>query len=190
MTGIGLRAATIEDALALAELQDEANAGHLRARVWSRPGTDWREVGAEEIADEASEMSWRRTVVALLDSEIVGMLNYADNETVPNVTDVVGAPFVSLRRKIGPGVYLRAMAVRPRCRGHGVGSSLLDVAADAARRSGAEAIGVIVHETNERLAAHYRARGFREVARERVLRHHVYPVGSDLVALRLGLKGE
>ena len=188
MSEVGYRPAVRDDALALAEFQDEANEGHLRATTWNRLGEDWREVGAATIAGEVSEMSWRRTIVAYDADTVVGMLNYADNDEITQSPDPVAAPFVRLRQSLGSGLYLRAMAVRASHRGKGIAATLLDVAAAAAWENGSAMIGVIVHETNERLAAHYRSRGFVEVERARVLRHHSYPVGSDLVALRLDLK--
>ena len=182
-----VRAARASDAAALAELQDEANGGHLRALAWNRPGRDWRRVGTAVIEDDTSEMSWQRSIVACDGERVVGMLNYADNTSIPPVSDPIGAPFVSLRHQLGPCLYLRAMAVLPSERGRGVGTMLLDIATGAARENGSRTMGVIVHEQTDGLLAHYRSRGFREIATERVVRHHSYPSGSKLLALRLEL---
>ena len=183
-----VRRAEPRDAVAVAELQDLANAGQLSATLWRVGGRDWREVGAEQITGGTTEMALALTIVAEVSGAIAGMLNFAANETPPLADDPVGRPFAALRRALGPGLYLRAMAVRPEHRGRGIARELLDVAARAARTVEAPTMGVIVHESNARLVAHYAARGFREIAREPVVAHHAYPVGSALIGLRATLR--
>ena len=148
---------------------------------------DWRDIGADEIRSEGSEMHWSRTVVADLSGAVVGMLNYADNLDPPDACDPVGLPFSLLRRTIGPGLYLRALAVHEDRRGLGIGRRLLDLARSAANANASPSIGVIVHSSKGRLIEHYRSRGFMEIASEPVRSHHAYPTNSPLVALRLPL---
>ena len=178
-----VRRAIAEDAHALAMLQDQANAGQLR-RTWGADGGRWDEAGAAELIDGATEMRLANTLVAVLDDSVVGMLNYAWNDAPPRPTGPVEAPFVALRRALGPCLYLRAMAVDPDHGSRGIATLLLDIAETAADTLGARALGVIVHEGNERLIAHYERRGFTEVAREQVRDHVTYSVGSELIALR------
>ena len=184
---VSVRRADLDDAHALARLQDMANDGHLAAVRWQRGGSSWLDVGAQEIASDENELGFSSTVVAEVNSSVVGMLNYATNDDVRSSGRPVDRPFFNLRRAIGPGLYLRSMAVEPAFGGRGVASLLLDTATRAARVMKAEAVGVIVHERNERLIAHYISRGYVSVAEEQVVRHHSYPTGTKLVALRLPL---
>ena len=181
------RQAAEGDGHAIAELQDAANEGQLSRGAWNVPGRDWRAVGAEQIEAGLTEMALGGTIVALVGGTVAGMLNFAANDHPPAIEDPVERPFSALRRALGPCLYLRAMAVRPEHRGLGIASQLLDLAASAARNAGAPGVGVIVHETNDRLLEHYRRRGYVEVAREPVLEHVAYAPGSALVALRLTL---
>ena len=184
--GPSIRRAQVEDAGALAILQNSANAGQM-AVVWGEGGRDWRATGEREIARGGTEMSVANTLVATFGDDVVGFVNFALNDDPPPSADSLGAPFAALRSAFGPCLYLRAMAVDEAHGGQGVAKRLLDVSESAAETFGARALGVIVHESNDRLIAHYERRGFREIARDTVREHVTYPVGSALVALRKSL---
>ena len=182
-----VRRATVADAEAVAVLQDQANGGHLAARDWAEPGRDWRHVGAEAVASNATEMGVASTIVAERGGAVVGMLNYANADATSKLDgaeDEVARPFLILREKLAPCLYLRAMAVLEGERGGGVGKRLLDVALAAARAE-RRAVGAIVHEANAALIGHYERRGFARVATEPVRAHHAYAAGSLLIGLRL-----
>ena len=57
------------------------------------------------------------------------------------------------------------MAIRPEYRGQGIGSQLLDVIADYARRSGYAALSLSVDPRNEVAAQLYQRRGYQRVDR-------------------------
>lgn len=59
------------------------------------------------------------------------------------------------------------IAVRPDCRGRGVGASLLDATLDAARQRGTAAMFLEVREGNLAAQSLYASRGFRQVGRRR-----------------------
>ena len=180
-----VRRAAIEDAETIAVLQDIANDGHLSTRDWAAPDREWHDVGADVIASGMTEMGIGNTIVAERDGVVIAMLNYATDAAADAPVDDVSRPFVQLRQRLAPCLYLRAMAVLPAARGTGVAKRLLDVALAAARIGETRAVGVIVHDGNERLLAHYKQRGFEVVATERVVSHASYPAGSSLYALRL-----
>ena len=182
---IHVRRAVEDDAEAIAVLQDMANEGHLSAYDWSWTGRDWRRVGAELIASDRTEMGVSRTIVAERGGAVVGMLNYALNAATNAPDDVMSRPFLRLRERLAPCLYLRALAVLETERGSGVGRRLLDVGLVAARAVSGGTVGVIVHEGNRALIGHYERRGFRRIASEPVFAHHAYPRGSRLLALRL-----
>ena len=185
-----VRRATANDAEAIAVLQDLANEGHLSAYDWAWEGRDWRRVGAERIAANDTEMGLAWTIVAERGGAVVGMLNYAEDAATNAPDDVMSRPFIALRERLSPCLYLRAMAVLEGERGGGVGRRLLDVALAAARADAGRAVGVIVHEHNASLIGHYERRGFGRVATEPVVAHHAYPKGSLLIGLRLEGAGE
>ena len=184
-----VRRAMTGDAEAVAVLQDVANEGHLSTHDWSRPGADWRRIGAAAVASNDTEMGLARTIVAERGGAVVGMLNYADGDVGDASDDDVSRPFLRLRARLVPCLYLRAMAVVPSERGRGVAGRLLGVAIAAARAE-ARAVGVIVHDANERLIARYERLGFVRVASEAVESHHSYPPGSSLIGLRLSAQDE
>jgi len=59
------------------------------------------------------------------------------------------------------------IAVRPECRGRGVGAALLDATLDAARRRRTTAVFLEVRESNASAQSLYASRGFRQVGRRR-----------------------
>ena len=74
---------------------------------------------------------------------------------------------------------LANIAVAPNCRGHGLGSRLLDAALAAAVARGAAAMYLEVRESNGRARALYASRGFAQVGRRR--RYYRNPVEDALV---------
>ena len=177
-----VRLGRMGDGRALAELQDIANEGQLSNGLWK--GDDWVGIGSAQIERGTTEMGFANTIVAERGDEVVGMLNFVRNDRagLRLTDDPVAMPFIALRRALGTCIYLRAMAVLPEARGEGIAARLLDLCESVAANEGSP-LGVIVHEGNERLIAHYRSRGYRDVATERVLEHHGYPIGSELIAL-------
>ena len=163
-------------------LQDIANEGQLSNGPWKRD--DWVGIGATQIEHGETEMGLANTVVAERGSDVVGMLNFVHNDPagLRETDDPVAVPFTALRRALGTGIYLRAMAVLPEARGEGIAGRLLDLCEMVALNERSP-LGVIVHEANDRLIAHYRTRGYRDIATERVLEHYGYPIGSRLIAL-------
>ena len=183
-TAVLVRRAVPDDADAIAVLQDIANKGHLSAHDWRADDRDWRSVGAELVASNRTEMGIANTIVAERNGAVVGMLNYAPDANAVAVENEVFRPFIRLRELLHPCLYLRAMAVLPNERRSGIAGRLLDVAMAAAAAMDDKAVGVIVHESNAGLLRHYTKRGFARIGAEPVLRHHAYPVGSMLIALR------
>ena len=181
------RLATKGDERAVAVLQDLANEGQLSQGVWATEGVDWQTVGAAEIAGGSTEMALANTLVAEADGRVIGMLNFVRSVPgeVGNATEAgpIAAPFVALRSAFEACIYLRAMAVDPASRGMGVAGGMLDLAENVAARE-RTALGVIVHESNERLIRTYERRGYRHIASMPVLAHVSYPIGSTLIALR------
>ncbi len=83
--------------------------------------------------------------------------------------DPVLEPYAGLE---APGsYYVSAMAVFPEHRGSGLGSRMLEIARERARRSGCEQVSLLVFGQNERAVELYERNGFEVTGRAPVVSH-------------------
>ncbi len=176
---------------ALAELFDMANHGDI-AVIWGReagPGETWKDICARHMRNPGSEIHIDKTVVAIVDGAVAGMLMFF-RASPPREYDLTrlpvhARPFMILRAQAPECVYLRDMAVFPQFRGHGIAKNMLDLAIAVGFARGLKHACAIVHETNTKLLAHYYKRGMVEIAREQVLEHNLHAPESYWLLLKL-----
>ncbi len=172
-----LRPATREDAVDLAILMDMASRG-LVSWLWStiaEPGQSALEVGRERLRDRDDLPShFSRWTVAEQDGAIAGgFAGYVvpDPYDAGDVSDLpdVYRPLLELEALAAGSWFLMAIAVYSDFRRQGLGSAMLDAAANTARNSGAEYLMLTVSTTNENALQLYRKHGFIEVARRKAI---------------------
>jgi GNAT superfamily N-acetyltransferase len=179
------------DVDALCDLFDMANHGDIAA-IWggeAGPGETWKHVCTRHMLDPSSEVHFGKAVVAEIDGEIAGALFFFHMRPAP-IADMSGLPlharpFALLRSQAPECVLLRDMAVFPQFRGFGIATRLLDAAIRAGFTVGIKHAVAIVHETNVRLLAHYRKRGFSEIGSHTVLAHNHHSPESRWLLLKL-----
>lgn len=168
---VKVRPASPEDAPALAELINFAGEG-LPLYLWERmaePGESAWDVGQRRARREEGSFSYRNAVVAEQAGRVAGALvayRLAD-EPEPIDPDEVPAMFVPLLEleNLAPGTwYVNVLAVYPEFRGRGIGSRLLEVASDQARKAGCPGESIIVSDANEGACRLYERCGYRHVA--------------------------
>lgn len=184
------RHATPEDADALAELIDFAGEG-LPLYLWERmaePGeTPW-DVGRRRARREEGSFSYRNTVVAEADSEVVACLIGYPLPERPAPIDYGEMPamFVPLQEleNLAPGTwYVNVLATYPRWRGRGYGTRLLALAERLATEAGRSGLSIIVADTNAGARQLYERVGFRHVAERPMVKDDWDNPGENWVLL-------
>ena len=185
------RPATVSDASDLAVLFDAASR-RLISWVWgleAKQGQSWFEVGRNVIRNNAASgghfTNWQ---VAILDHQVAGGFcgfRIADPYDAGDLTQVPPAiiPFIELA-EVGKGTYYVSIAcVYPEHRGKGVGTAMLDKAADLARAAKVRQMSLIVETFNPDAKRLYDRYGFRELARRRFIRFPGCEDEGDLVLM-------
>ena len=166
-----LRAATPDDATALAELFDLAGDG-LPLHLWTRmaePGEAALEVGRRRARRDAGAFSWRNASVIETEGGVAASLvGYALPETPEPPDPAIPPMFRPLDEleRLAPGSwYVNALAVYPRWRGQGMGMRLLAHVGELATATGCRGTSIIVADTNEGALRLYERTGHVERAR-------------------------
>jgi len=185
-----LRAATAADVEMLIDLMMVSSWGGIRA-AWERVRSaeeTWRQRGAAEIADPASEIGYPRFVVAESAGRSAGMvlLNVLGDTTAldPSAEPPEQAGAVALIKAADHSVFVRELAVAEWARGRGVATRLLALAEDLARSRGAARVTLIVNDGNGPAHALYHARGFEFVSAEPSVGHPAFDDGSMMVLMQ------
>ena len=167
---INYRPARKEDARTIAQLFSIASDG-VADYIWtkySEPGQDILEFGAARYAEEDSPFSYKNSVIAELDSEILGMMltfPMIESDEDRFEVDPVLKPYMELEQY--DSLYVCAMAMFPEYRGKGIGTKLLEIAEKQANDEGFKQLSLIVFEQNEGAKRLYERLGYYEVKRGR-----------------------
>ena len=183
------RAATIEDAAALAELVNHAGEG-LPLHLWGKlaaPGETAWEVGRQRAARETGSFSYRNATVVEADGRCAGCLIGYDipDAPAPIPTDMP-AMFVPLQalENLAPGTwYVNVLAVMPAWRGRGLGTRLLALADATARARGRLDLSVIVADANTGARRLYERCGYRAAAARDMVKEDWDGAGRQWVLL-------
>lgn len=173
-----MRPATREDARKIAELF-AISSGGVAEYVWGTlapeyPGLTPVEIGAQRYAGDRGNFSYKNCTVAELGGEVIGMLHAfpmepAEGEEPREPVDPVLEPYARLE---APGTYyVSAMALLPGHRGKGLGTRMLEIARENARRSGCREVSLLVFGQNEGAVSLYERNGFEVIDRAAVVTH-------------------
>lgn len=185
-----IRPARKSDAAALAILVDIAGEG-MPAYMWStlkEPAQSAFEFGRSRAARETGGFSYRNATVADVEDEVAAALvgyrldDPYDTGDLNDLPEMV-RPLVVLEAKAPGSWYVNVLAAFPEFRGQGLGSTLLDVAEDQAKASGADTLSIIVASENKGAAKLYARVGYRETAREPVTTFPGCPHGGDWILM-------
>jgi len=185
---IHLRPARVEECRAIAELFRMASSG-VADYIWTglaQPGEDLIDAGARRYRRENTDFSYQNVTVAVTGNEIAGMVaaymigprSVADAD---HDMDPVLLPYARLEQP--DSFYIAGMAVFPGFRGAGIGTRLIDAAAERGHAAGTLELSLIVFEKNFRARRLYERCGFREIARERVVPHPLIACRGDALLM-------
>ena len=188
-----IRTASPGDCRALAELALIAGEG-IPAFFWEssrQPGQAIEEVGATRLLSKTENFSYRNIQVAELGDEVAGMLlAYRLPEPGP-AEDLAGLPdfirpLIELEAQVPGSCYINMLACFPRYRGQGIGTALMDVVDDLARREGCGLTSLQVFSENRGALRLYQRLGYTVADRRPVIPHacHPYTAGEVLLLTR------
>jgi len=157
--------------------------------IWTglaQPGEDLIDTGARRYRRENTDFSYQNVTVAVTGGEIAGMVaayaigprRVADAE---HDIDPVLLPYARLEQP--DSLYIAGMAVFPRFRGAGIGTRLIDAVVERGRVAGTPELSLIVFEENSGARRLYERRGFREIARERIVPHPLIACRGDALLM-------
>lgn len=166
-----IRKATPDDAPLLLRVVDMASGGVV-PMLWSEmapPGMDGSDVGRALVEAEEGDFSYRNAFIAERDSAVLGgLIGYVLPTTPRPASSDIPEAFVGVEKlaQLVPGHwYINAMAAVPEGRRQGVGTTLLDVAEEQARKRSCPSLALIVAASNVIAMSVYRRAGFAERAR-------------------------
>lgn len=185
-----VRAATPDDAAALAEFINFAGEG-LPVYLWERlaePGETAWDVGRRRARRDVGAFSYRNAVVAERGGRVAaGLVTYrlADEPTeIDGETPAIFVPLLELENMVPGCWYVNVLAAYPEFRGQGLGSLLLDVAAQQARDNGARGEAIIVSDANHGARRLYERSGYRTVAERPMVKDDWQNPGTHWVLLK------
>jgi len=190
------RPATKADAAALAVLVDIAGEGGPNY-MWSTlaaPGQSTLEVGRGRARREQGGFSYRNAIVAELDSEIAASLvgyrldDPYDLGALDEMPEIV-RPLLKLEAEAPGSWYVNVLATFSEFRGQGIGTKLLEIAAEKGRQAGAPSLSVIVGSWNAGAARLYARAGYAPAAREAAILPPDFPRQGDWVLMVRSLDG-
>ena len=182
-----IRAAEICDCRRIAELYLVASDG-VSEYIWSTiaaPGESLLDVGQRRYERDNADISYRNARVVVAGDDVVGMLVAYPMVVDPDYEeeDPVLRPYAILEEP--DSYYVAAMAVDEALRGQGVGSRLLAIAEDDARKAGLDKMSLIVFDGNTGAKRLYLAKGYKEVNRERIVpNEHIHLDGDALLMVK------
>ncbi len=193
MTEVQFRAAVRDDCGHIASLFRIASEG-VSDYVWSLMWDDYAglsllEIGERRYAREDTEFSYRNCIIAERRGAVVGMMYGYPMAVDPDADldgiDPVLRPMAEL--EADGTFYIAALATYPECRGQGIGTRLIEVAHEEARRCGLEGLSLIVFEQNDGAVRLYRRHGFVETDRRAIVPHPMIDATGDVLLMEAPL---
>lgn len=186
----GYRAATTEDAFALAELVNMAGDG-MSVYLWDKMTSDGQsvwDVGQERAKREEGGFSYRNAVVREVDGQVAAVLIGYPLDEDPEAHEYADMPpmFVPMLEleELVPGTwYINFIAAYPDYRGKGYGRDLLKIAEQKARAVGSRGLSIMVADTNEVARHLYTSFGFVEQAQRPMVKEDWQHPGENWVLL-------
>ncbi|WP_246008476.1 GNAT family N-acetyltransferase [Afifella aestuarii] len=185
-----IRAATKDDATAMAELVNMAGEG-LPVYLWRRmakAGEDVWEIGRQRAQREEGSFSYRNTIVRETDEKVAAaLIGYPLPET-PEAFDPADMPamFVPLQEleNLAPGTwYVNVLATYPEHRGKGFARELLQVADRLAAEARTSGLSIIVSDANVRARKLYESCRYLETASRQMVKEDWENAGTNWVLL-------
>ncbi len=187
MSNVTLRWANRDDCAHIAKLFQIAGGG-TADYIWSLigpPGRPLLEIGEERYARQNAAFSYENCVMAEIGGEVAGMMHVFEMlepaETNGEDIDPVLRPYDEL--ELPHTYYISGIAFYPEHRGKGIGSRLLDLAAEIARDRNLNGVSLIAFEQNKAAVRLYQRKGFQTTDRRTVVPHEMILYSGDALLM-------
>lgn len=149
------------------------------------PGLEPVEIGAVRYASEEGDFSYTNCVLAELDGEVIGQLCTYPVETSAEEFDEPVDPVLEPygRLEIPGTLYISSLALFEGFRGMGLGTKMIAIARDQARKRKIDALSLLVFEQNTVAVKLYEREGFREMDRAPVVPHPLIRYAGDVILM-------
>lgn len=180
-TEYSIRPATVEDAGDIARLIAISSDG-VAVIEWAEEATEENveplDIGERMYRNSEGDYSWRNCTIVEKDGKVAGMLlafampnaaprNPAQRPSIDE-TDVF-APYMYLEEP--DSWYICGVALYPEHRGQGLGTKLMHIANDQARRKGFKTLSLVAFAKNEGSVRLYEKLGYQVVDHAPVIPH-------------------
>lgn len=185
-----IRKATVDDCYAIAELALIAGEG-IPAYFWGQTGDTDQDIirnGARNAASETDNFSYRNVHLAVMDSEISGMLlayRLPDATETGDCADLPAfiRPLIELEQCVPGSFYINMLAAYPQYRNLGIGTALMSIVDQLALKAACKIISVEVFEQNRGALRLYQRLGFNTLEHRKVVPHPCHPYTGDIILL-------
>ena len=193
-TDVTFRPAHTGDCRRIAELF-RISSGGVADYIWSHldhPDLTPIEIGELRYRRENTAFSYQNCLVAERAGHVIGMIHafpimprHADGDD--EAVDPVLRPYMEL--EIPDSLYVAGLALYPDFRGRALGSRMLQMARNQARRAALGSLSLLVFEQNAGAVSLYERHGFRVVDRRRVVPHALIGYGGDVLLMEARVLG-
>ena len=204
---LSIRSATEADCDMIADAIAQSSGGYAQLGWHEKrgdyPGLDLLQIGARLYAMDKEPFTWRNCVVAQGEQPLGVMLAYAidadyqsaepdslsqdggkvkskdKEENEGKSTDV----YYPVKMEVANSWYICGMTVFEPWRGRGIGSRLLEFAAQQARQKGYPQLSLIAFEQNQGSVRLYLRNGFTVIQRRQVVPHPMIDYQGDVLLM-------
>ena len=185
-----IRPATKEDVHAIARLALIAGEG-IPAWFWAQsasPGQAIEDVGAARLLNESENFCYRNVHVAESEGAIAGMMlayrlpDAEDAEDLDELPDFV-RPLVELEQCVPASFYINMIATFPEYRNRSIGTQLMAIVDNLAKKAGCTLSSIEVFDQNEGALRLYQRLGYTILDKRPVAPHECHPYDGQIVLL-------
>lgn len=176
-----IRPATVDDAREIARLIAISSDG-VAVIEWAETaeaeGVEPLDIGERTYRNMEGNYSWRNCTIVEKNGKVAGMLlafgmpaaEARDPRQRPTIDDAnIFAPYMYLEEP--DSWYVCGVALYPEHRGHGLGTRLMQLAKDQARRNGFEKVSLVAFAQNEGSVRLYQRLGYEIMDRAPIIPH-------------------
>lgn len=188
-----IRPATVEDARDIANLVAISSDGVAViewAEAAAKEGVEPLDIGERIYRNLEGDYSWRNCTIVETDGKVAGMLlafampptEPRDPRRRPTIEDEnVFAPYMYLEEP--DSWYVCGVGLYPQHRGRGLGTRLMQLANEQARRNGFRMVSLVALEQNEGAVRLYQRLGYQIVDRAPIIPHPLIHCRGDALLM-------
>ena len=183
---IEIKSASLNDCHAIAELALIAGSG-IPAYFWKKTQLDNEtllQTGARNAASETDNFSYRNTLVAIQNEQVMGMmLGYRlipDNDEDLSELPSFIIPLIELEQCVPDSYYINMLGCYPQARNQGLGRTLMQHAEHKAQLLDCRSMSLEVFSENTNAIRLYKKLGYQITDSKKVIKHDCHPYSDKI----------